>query len=123
MLKEMKLDLVEVQMKLPQTHWSLLASLLKDTAVYHKTKTKLITKAPLHGHYLDLQLNGQRLEVGIYRHYTTRWISYRFKRCIDVSMFEDALAMMGEASLAHVLVNGTVKTLELAMDIPGHQTT
>lgn len=122
MLKEMKLDLVEVHMKLPQTHWTLLASLLMDTAEYHGVKTKTVHKAPLYGHYLSLVLDGQRLEVGIYRQYTTRWIMYRFKGCIDVVMFEDALVLMGEASLAHVLVNGTVKTLELAMDIPGHLT-
>lgn len=122
MLKEMKLDLVEIHMKLPKSYWNLLVGLLKDTGQMHNVKVKAVNKAPLHGHYLGLVLDGQRLEIGIYRQYATRWIMYRFKGRIDVATIELELVLLGEASLAYALVNGTVKTLELAMDIPGHHT-
>jgi hypothetical protein len=123
-LKISNVDLVQVHLAVNAGIWTVLAEMLHYVAATHVVACKQVTSklgkdAELHGWYVDLPLGGQRLEIGLYRCCSQRWLMYRFKGAISVGAFEEALAPLAEASLAHALVKGTVKVLELCVDFVG----
>lgn len=123
MLKISNVDLVQVHLPAHAGIWTVLAEILHDVASTHGVPCKKVTsklgKAEMHGWYVDLPLEGERLEVGLYRCCSRRWVMYRFKEAVDVNAFEEVLAPLAEASLVHAMVKGTVKVLELCVDFAG----